>query len=261
MKDVEGDEEGGVGLIPVSYVEEVSIVFFSLGSTEIGHTLAGRAIFAYHLYQANVQLPPINNTRALYAYTSTTSEELSMEEDASLQVFSIEEDWLMVRIEGGEDTLGFVPRTYCEPLDESNEVEVPDAAEAEADLEEQREQEAADARAREAAERQRQLKLKDKVETWSVSQVEGRKKKKGTLGVGNGAVFFASDTDKVSRELLFAQYKLIIVVSRQAVSYHRPRLCLFRLVQRDTIEPIYPLLSATPTLRLLRYRQSDLGQA
>lgn len=121
-----------------------------------------------------------------------------MEEDAVLQVFSVEEDWLLVRIEDGPETLGFVPRTYCEPLDQSNEVEVADAAEAEADLEEQRQQDAIDARAREATERQRQLKLKDKVETWSVSQVENKKKKKGTLGVGNGAVFFASDTDKVS---------------------------------------------------------------
>lgn len=120
-----------------------------------------------------------------------------MEEDATIHVYSIEEDWLLVRIEGGEDVLGFVPRTYCEPLDESAEVDVADAAEAEADLAAQREQEAADARQREAAERQRQMRLKDKVETWSVSQVEGKKKKKGTLGVGNGAVFFASDTDKV----------------------------------------------------------------
>jgi hypothetical protein len=44
---------------------------------------------------------------------------------------------------------------------------------------------------------QRQLKLKDKVETWSISEMDGRKKKKGTLGVGNGAVFFASESDKV----------------------------------------------------------------
>jgi hypothetical protein len=122
-----------------------------------------------------------------------------MEEDAVVHVFSIEEDWLLVRIDGGEDTLGFVPRTYCEALNEAEQVEVADAAEAEADLEEQREQEAVEARQREASERQRQLKLKDKVETWSVSQMEGKKKKKGTLGVGNGAVFFASDTDKVSR--------------------------------------------------------------
>lgn len=36
------------------------------------------------------------------------------------------------------------------------------------------------------------------VETWSISEVDKKgKKKKGTLGVGNGAMFFASESDKV----------------------------------------------------------------
>jgi hypothetical protein len=39
----------------------------------------------------------------------------------------------------------------------------------------------------------------DKIQTWSVSEVDSKgKKKKGTLGVGNGAVFFASESDKVT---------------------------------------------------------------
>jgi hypothetical protein len=38
----------------------------------------------------------------------------------------------------------------------------------------------------------------DPIQTWSVSEVDKKgKKKKGTLGVGNGAVFFASESDKV----------------------------------------------------------------
>jgi hypothetical protein len=38
----------------------------------------------------------------------------------------------------------------------------------------------------------------DDIKTWSVSEVDKKgKKKKGTLGVGNGAVFFASESDKV----------------------------------------------------------------
>ncbi|KAI9636713.1 uncharacterized protein MKK02DRAFT_26463 [Dioszegia hungarica] len=196
LKNEDGDEEGGVGLIPVSYVEE---------------------------------LPPINSTRALYAYTSTTAEELSMEEDAVLQVFSVEEDWLLVRVEGGAETLGFVPRTYCEPLDESQEVEVADAAEAEADLEEKRQQEAIDIRQREASERQRQLKLKDKVETWSVSQMEGKKKKKGTLGVGNGAVFFASDTDKLTWQSPVQQISITDLDSVSSVSSKEIQLSISSL--------------------------------
>jgi hypothetical protein len=38
----------------------------------------------------------------------------------------------------------------------------------------------------------------DDIQTWAVSEVDKKgKKKKGTLGVGNGAVFFASESDKV----------------------------------------------------------------
>jgi hypothetical protein len=117
-----------------------------------------------------------------------------MDEDQQLYVFSAEEDWLLVRVEGGAETLGFVPRNYCEAVDESTGVIVEDAAEGAAEVEASR---AADAEAAQQRELQRQLKLKDKVETWSISEMDGRKKKKGTLGVGNGAVFFASESDKV----------------------------------------------------------------
>jgi actin cytoskeleton-regulatory complex protein SLA1 len=38
----------------------------------------------------------------------------------------------------------------------------------------------------------------DGIQTWSVSEIDKKgKKKKGTLGIGNGAVFFASEADKV----------------------------------------------------------------
>jgi hypothetical protein len=38
----------------------------------------------------------------------------------------------------------------------------------------------------------------DKIQTWSISEIDKKgKKKKGTLGVGNGAVYFASESDKV----------------------------------------------------------------
>lgn len=121
-----------------------------------------------------------------------------MAEDQVLYVYSIEEDWLLVRPENDPSSpLGFVPRNYCDKMDESAGVAVADADEAEADLEEHRQEEAEAEERRQLAEQQRLLKLKDKVETWNVSEMEGKKKNKGTLGVGNGAVFFASDTDKV----------------------------------------------------------------
>ncbi|WRT69028.1 uncharacterized protein IL334_006011 [Kwoniella shivajii] len=158
-KDDQGAAEDVVGLVPASYVEEI---------------------------------PPVSNTRALFAYESTSPEELSMDDEASLLVYSAEDDWLLVRVEGADARLGFVPRNYCEPLDSTHEVEVADAADTAAEIEATRQAE----KDKEIAEKQRQLKLKDKVETWSISELEGKKKKKGTLGVGNAAVFFASDTDK-----------------------------------------------------------------
>ena len=38
----------------------------------------------------------------------------------------------------------------------------------------------------------------DNIRTWAVSEVDKKgKKKKGTLGIGNGSIFFASESDKV----------------------------------------------------------------
>jgi actin cytoskeleton-regulatory complex protein SLA1 len=43
----------------------------------------------------------------------------------------------------------------------------------------------------------------DDIKTWPVSEVDKKgKKKKGTLGVGNGAVFFASESDKVRDNMI-----------------------------------------------------------
>ena len=41
--------------------------------------------------------------------------------------------------------------------------------------------------------------MEDGIQTWHVSEIDKKgKKKKGTLGIGSGAVFFASESDKVS---------------------------------------------------------------
>lgn len=43
----------------------------------------------------------------------------------------------------------------------------------------------------------------DDIKTWSITEIDKKgKKKKGTLGIGNGAIFFASESDKVCLELL-----------------------------------------------------------
>jgi len=37
----------------------------------------------------------------------------------------------------------------------------------------------------------------DAIKTWAISEIDKKgKKKKGTLGIGNGAIFFASEADK-----------------------------------------------------------------
>lgn len=42
----------------------------------------------------------------------------------------------------------------------------------------------------------------DDIKTWSITEIDKKgKKKKGTLGIGNGAIFFASESDKVCLEL------------------------------------------------------------
>jgi hypothetical protein len=84
---------------------------------------------------------------------------------------------------------------------------------------------------------QRQLKLKDKVETWSISEMDGRKKKKGTLGVGNGAVFFASESDKVSTK---SAATLTIDVSRQTVLDQRARSCFSTIFQEPRVVLFQP---------------------
>ncbi|KAL7421316.1 cytoskeletal protein binding protein [Cryptotrichosporon argae] len=162
LKEEAGGTDSPIGLIPFSYVEEV---------------------------------PPLHTIRSLYAYESTAPDELSMGEDAVLEVFSVEDEWLLVRAEG-DDKLGFVPRNYCDGLDEAAEVQVEDAAETAAAVEAQRAADEEEARQRELAAKKRELRLKDTVETWSVSRMDGSKKNKGTLGVGNGAIFFSSNTDK-----------------------------------------------------------------
>lgn len=47
-----------------------------------------------------------------------------------------------------------------------------------------------------------QARVSDEIKTWSVSEVDKKgKKKKGTLGIGNGSLFFASEADKVCSKL------------------------------------------------------------
>ena len=183
-----------------------------------------------------------------------------MDEDVTIYVYSVEEDWILAKVGDGPSELGFVPRTYCEAIDESEAVDVvADPQEAEAELQAAWQEEEEAERGRAAAEKQRLLKLKDKVETWSISELEGKKKKKGTLGVGNGAVFFASDTDKVSLlGLLCADFS---DERSQAIRHHRARGCLPTIQQKPLAQLLFPLRTSSLPLRQLGHCNSHHCQA
>ncbi|KAJ7179165.1 hypothetical protein C8R46DRAFT_1072719 [Mycena filopes] len=109
--------------------------------------------------------------KALYDYEASAPGELSITEDQILRVQTDDD--------GGK--AGFVPANY-RPA--ASQIVVPSSPP---------KPEYVDPAARVAS-----TKIKsDDIKTWSVSEVDKKgKKKKGTLGVGNGAVFFASESDK-----------------------------------------------------------------
>ncbi|KAJ7095351.1 hypothetical protein B0H15DRAFT_829165 [Mycena belliarum] len=156
---VKGDsqeEDSPVGLVPAAYVEPAE------------HTSV---------------------VKALYDYEASAPGELSISEDQILLVFATEEEWLLVQTDDGGGKAGFVPANYVEPHSGVEEtpapqIVIPSSPPKPAYV---------DPAARVAS-----SKIKaDDIKTWSVTEVDKKgKKKKGTLGVGNGAVFFASESDK-----------------------------------------------------------------
>ncbi|KAJ7638784.1 hypothetical protein FB45DRAFT_411916 [Roridomyces roridus] len=151
------EEDSPVGLVPAAYVEPAD------------HTSV---------------------VKALYDYEATAPGELSISEDQILRVFDTEEEWLLVQTDEDGGKAGFVPANYVEAHEENaapapvSRIVVPSSPPKPAYV---------DPAARVAS-----SKIKaDDIQTWSVSEVDKKgKKKKGTLGVGNGAVFFASESDK-----------------------------------------------------------------
>ncbi|KAJ7283685.1 hypothetical protein C8J57DRAFT_1293275 [Mycena rebaudengoi] len=130
--------------------------------------------------------------KALYDYAAAEPGELSITEDQLLFVYDTEEEWLLVGTDEDGGKAGFVPANYVEET--SGEEEPPAAPQIVVPPSPPRPVSTyVDPAARVAS-----TKIKsDDIKTWSVSEVDKKgKKKKGTLGVGNGAVFFASEADK-----------------------------------------------------------------
>ncbi|KAL8280638.1 hypothetical protein RQP46_006961 [Phenoliferia psychrophenolica] len=130
---------------------------------------------------------PLKVVHALYDYAPARTddgeleneEELAITEGEQLELWEDEGEWVLVGRKDGKG-VGFVPGTYVEEAEE--EVASPVAA-AYVDPSER------------VAATKAATKAGD-VKTWSVTEMDKKKKKKGTLGVGNGAIFFASESDK-----------------------------------------------------------------
>ncbi|CAE7122972.1 unnamed protein product [Rhizoctonia solani] len=158
------EDNGDSGLVPKAYVEEAK---------------------------------PITSAKALYDYTANGDGELTIAEDEPLSVFEQEAEWTLVKSTRPGGKAGYVPATYIELSGSAQEEEsvapapvasppVPAAAPRASYSDPTELVAASHTKAR-----------SDPVETWSVSILDKKdKKKKGTLGVGNGAIFFSSESDK-----------------------------------------------------------------
>ncbi|KDN49560.1 hypothetical protein K437DRAFT_273215 [Tilletiaria anomala UBC 951] len=180
-----GVEEGQVGLVPANYVEESE---------------------------------PLRMSRALYYYEAQNDDELALQEDELLRVYEYEGEWLLVKKQGhdelgtGEGKLGFVPANYVDEVaavdggptrvDTSTAV-----AQVRDDAEDEDEEEDATAGAISTAPPTRTIAVKsagtgptdkpDDIDMWAIAALDSKKKKKkGTLGIGNASLFFASESDK-----------------------------------------------------------------
>ncbi|GAA6022616.1 hypothetical protein JCM10207_003924 [Rhodosporidiobolus poonsookiae] len=164
--------------------------------------------------------PALRTTSALYEYVPAVDdstgelendEEMGIEEGEQLELLEEEGEWVLCRRTGGKKGVGFVPSTYIEGGEGADEAAA--AVEEEPEAEQQYEYEpepepeedysAAAAAAPVAAATAGLAAVSiglgsaSAVETWSVTMLDAKKKKKkGTLGVGNGALFFASESDK-----------------------------------------------------------------
>ncbi|KAF8591583.1 hypothetical protein K439DRAFT_1380627 [Ramaria rubella] len=160
--------------------------------TQDGETSPAGLVPASYLEEAE----PTSVVKALYDYEATTPGELSIIEDETLSVYEKDDDWLLVKSERDGGKVGYVPGNYVEEDGEDKPVEngishvvVPDSPPLRPTST------YVDPADRVAATVDKSK--ADDIQTWSVSEVDKKgKKKKGTLGVGNGAIFFASESDK-----------------------------------------------------------------
>ncbi|KAJ3495894.1 hypothetical protein NLJ89_g10561 [Agrocybe chaxingu] len=179
IKATSQEADSPVGLVPAAYVEQVGLTFLP------SNTLRCAAYAAFQAKHSSV-------VKVIYEYDAAAPGELSVNENDILLVFDTEDDWILVQNkEAGK--AGYVPGNYVEVVDEEapqppppTRIIVPDSPPRPTST------------YVDPADRVASSKVTaDDIQTWSVSEIDRKgKKKKGTLGVGNGAVFFASEADK-----------------------------------------------------------------
>ncbi|KAF9129268.1 cytoskeletal protein binding protein, partial [Linnemannia schmuckeri] len=143
----------------------------------------------------------------LYKYDATTEEELSFEEGDTLTLYEQDDpDWFLV---GNGTRVGFVPGNYIEasagqgghaqkeqPQEQYEEEYAPEQDQ----HYEQEQAEPVEAIPRSSGSTSSATAVpaeKDDLKFWSVNEVDKKKKKKkGSLGVGNLTIFFGSEEDK-----------------------------------------------------------------
>ncbi|KAI1789509.1 hypothetical protein LXA43DRAFT_576611 [Ganoderma leucocontextum] len=171
VKSDSQEEEGPSGLVPAAYVEPADL---------------------------------IQVVKALYDYDAVQATELTLKEDEILNVYGKDDEWLLVSSPEEEGRVGYVPGNYVEET--SGDGEEAAAAPAAPSLSSIVVPDSPPKPARpvstyvDPADRVAATSNKaqaDSIQTWSISEVDAKgKKKKGTLGIGNGAMFFASESDK-----------------------------------------------------------------
>ncbi|KZT62262.1 hypothetical protein CALCODRAFT_490018 [Calocera cornea HHB12733] len=155
-KTESSEDEGPSGVVPASYVEEVE---------------------------------PVGIVKALYDYDANAEGELSVKEGDVLIVYDKEDDWILVKGDQRDSKVGFVPGTYVQDHN-------PDEGTSSESTSVQLASNYADPKERVLASVVKPS-VADTIETWPVTEIDSKgKKKKGTLGIGKGNVFFASESDK-----------------------------------------------------------------
>ncbi|KAI6164823.1 hypothetical protein EDD17DRAFT_1474079 [Pisolithus thermaeus] len=139
--------------------------------------------------------PHTSVVKALYDYDAAAPGELTIKEDENLLYFDREDDWILVQSQKEGGRAGFVPGNYVEEVLSNLLPFLPPLPTNDFQVSSRRVSsyvDPADLVAQSSVKAQA-----DDIKTWAISEVDGKgKKKKGTLGIGNGSIFFASESDK-----------------------------------------------------------------